>query len=131
MKKTVIIVDDSAFMVNMLQDFFQDQLGYDVLGTGSNGIHAVELYRKHKPDLITLDLTMPIRDGYAALKEIMNEFPQARVLIITSLIGPAVLECIKVGARAYIEKPLRLKEDEFCNEFRQTLDEAFRERASK
>lgn len=129
MKKTVVIVDDSTFMVSMLEDFFQDVLDFEVLGTGSNGIHALELYRKLRPDLITMDLTMPVKDGQTALKEILNEFPEARILIISALTGPAVLESIKVGARAYIEKPLRLNEEDFREDFRQTLDEAFGKRA--
>jgi two-component system chemotaxis response regulator CheY len=131
MKKSVVIVDDSKFLVTMLRDFFQDVMNFDVIATGNNGIHAVELYRKHKPDLLTLDLTMPIKDGQTALGEILGEFPAARILIISALNGSTILECIKQGARAYIEKPLRLDDEDFHNDFRQTLEEAFMERVRK
>ncbi|MDQ2999715.1 MAG: response regulator [Fibrobacterota bacterium] len=131
MKKSVVIVDDSKFLVTMLHDFFQDAMGFDVLATGNNGIHAVDLYRKYKPDLLTLDLTMPIKDGPTALVEILGEFPEARILIISALNGSSILECIKKGARAYIEKPLRMDDEEFQKDFRLTLEEAFADRIRK
>lgn len=125
MKRTVIIVDDSGFLVKKLQDFFQDSLDYDVLATGSNGMQAVELYREHKPDLITLDITMPIKDGKDALAEIMAEFPGARAMIISAVTGSTILSCIKLGAKGYVEKPLRFDDEDFQKDFRDTLAEVF------
>lgn len=125
MKRTVIIVDDSNFLVKKLQDFFQDTLGYDVVATGSNGMQAVELYREHKPDLITLDITMPIKDGKDALAEIMAEFPEAKAMIISAVTGSTVLACIKLGAKGYVEKPLRFDDEDFQKDFRETLEEVF------
>lgn len=131
MKKTVVIIDDSKFLVSMLQDFFQDVLQFDVLATGNNGIQAIELFRQYKPDLLTLDLTMPIKDGPTALGEIITEFPTARILIISALNGNSILECIKKGASGYIEKPLRFDDEDFRKEFSQTLEEVFIERVQK
>ncbi|MEO7425468.1 MAG: response regulator [Fibrobacteria bacterium] len=125
MKKSVVIVDDSKFMVTMLQDFFQDVMGYEVLATGCNGIQAVDLYRKHKPDLMTLDLTMPIKDGQTALAEILAEHPAARIMVISALDGSSMLECVKIGAKAYIEKPLQLDDEDYRKDFQETLEEAF------
>jgi two-component system chemotaxis response regulator CheY len=125
MKKSVVIVDDSKFIVMMLQDFFQEVMGYEVLATGCNGIQAVDLYRKHKPDLLTLDLTMPIKDGQTALVEILGEFPAARVMVISALDDSTLLECVKMGAKAYMEKPLQLEDEEYRRDFLETLEEAF------
>jgi two-component system, chemotaxis family, chemotaxis protein CheY len=125
MKKSVVVVDDSKFIVGILRDFFQGVMGYEVLATGCNGIQAVELYRKHKPDLLTLDLTMPIKDGQTALGEILEEHPSARIMVISALEDSSLLECIKMGAKAYIEKPLQLDDEAYLRDFRETLEEAF------
>ena len=127
MKRKVIIVDDSKFLLASIRKFFEGgKIGdYEVLATGSNGVQAVELYRRYQPDLLTLDITMPVKDGKEALAEILQEFPSARVLIISALTGSTVLECIKMGAKGYIEKPLRFEDEEFQKDFAQTLEEAF------
>lgn len=127
MKRKVVIVDDSAFLLGALQDFFQGgRIGeYEVVATGSNGMQAVELYRRYRPDLLTVDLTMPVKDGKTALAEILSEFPSARVIVISAISGSTVLECIKLGAKGYIEKPLLFGDEDFCNDFLQTLAEAF------
>jgi two-component system chemotaxis response regulator CheY len=131
MKRKVVLVDDSKFLLGALQEFFRGgRIGeYEVVATGSNGVQAVELYRRHRPDLLTLDITMPVMDGKAALTEILRESPSARVLIISALTGSSVLECIKMGARGYVEKPLRFEDEEFRRDFMQTLAEAFGDRA--
>ena len=125
MKKSVVIVDDSKFIVMMLQDFFRDVMDYEVLATGCNGIQAVDLYRKYKPDLLTLDLTMPIKDGQTALVEILGEYPAARIMVISALDDSTLLECVRMGAKAYMEKPLQLDNEEYRKDFRETLEEAF------
>ncbi|MEO6094389.1 MAG: response regulator [Fibrobacteria bacterium] len=127
MKRKVVIVEDSAFLLGALQEFFQGgRIGeYEVVATGCNGVHAVELYRRHKPDLMTLDLTMPVKDGKTALGEILSEFPSARVLVISAISGSTVLECIKMGAKGFVEKPLLFADEDFRNDFMQTLEEAF------
>lgn len=127
MKRKVLIVDDSTFLLDMLRGFFEGgTIGeYEVVATGSNGIHAVELYRRHRPDLMTLDLTMPVKDGRTALAEIMSEFPSARVVIVSAISGSTMLDCIKLGARGFIEKPLLFEDEEFRRDFAQTLESAF------
>lgn len=125
MKKSVIIVDDSNFLVRKLQDFLEESGEYEIVATAGNGIQAVELYREHRPDLITLDITMPLKDGRKALTEIISAFPEARVLIISAVTGSAILECIKAGAKGYMEKPLRFEDEDFRKEFLDTLGEIF------
>ncbi|MBW8886217.1 MAG: response regulator [Fibrobacteres bacterium] len=132
MKRKVVIVDDSKFLLSALKDFFQEgQIGeYEVVATGSNGVQAVDLYRRHRPDLMTLDITMPVKDGKTALAEILKEFPTARVLMISALTGSSVLECVKIGAKGYIEKPLRFEDEDFRKDFSETLEEVFAVSAS-
>lgn len=123
MASSVVIVDDSKFQTMQLGKFFTDVLGFNVLATGENGEEAVELYRAHKPDLITMDLTMPKLDGRGALTQIIQEFPAARVLVISAVKGPLLLDCLAIGARSYIEKPLRFDKDDFVRDFKATVEE--------
>jgi two-component system chemotaxis response regulator CheY len=123
MPRTVVIVDDSRFQTMQLGRFFGDVMGFTVAATGENGEEAVALYREHKPDLITMDLTMPKLDGRGALTQIMKEFPEARVLVISAVKGPLLLDCLAIGARSYIEKPLRFDRDDFTRDFKATVEE--------
>lgn len=127
MKRSVIIADDSKFLQLALQKVFHEgEFGeYEVLACASNGVQAVDLYRQYRPDLLTLDLTMPVMDGKAALTEILREFPAARVLIISALSGSTMLECIRLGAKGFVEKPLRFDDEEFRQDFESTLGEVF------
>jgi two-component system, chemotaxis family, chemotaxis protein CheY len=124
-KRTVVIVDDSKFLLRLMQEYFQEIMDFEVVATGINGIQAVELYRRFQPDLICLDLTMPVKDGQTAMTEILAEFPEARVLIISAVGGPSILQCMKAGAKAYLEKPFRLEDEEFRKDFKLTLLEIF------
>jgi two-component system, chemotaxis family, chemotaxis protein CheY len=123
MNHTVIIIDDSKFLIKQIVDFFEKQLGFVVLAIGSDGNDAVELYRKHKPDLITLDITMPNKTGGEAMNEILAEFPDANVLMISAVRGEAMLECMSNGAKGYIEKPLKFNDPAFIEDFKETVNE--------
>src|SRR4051812_33705405 len=67
MSKRIVIIDDSIFLIKQLTAFFEVTMGYKVVATGCDGSHALPLYTAHKPDLITLDITMPHKDGVEAL----------------------------------------------------------------
>jgi two-component system, chemotaxis family, chemotaxis protein CheY len=123
MAKTVIIVDDSKFLIKQIAEFLNKQIGLDVVATGVDGNEAVELYRKYKPDLITLDITMPNRDGFEAMKTIIKEFPDANILMISAVRGSAMLECVNAGAKGYVEKPLKFNDSEFVEDFKETVNE--------
>lgn len=123
MDRTVVIVDDSKFQTMQLGRFFEDAMGFKVLASGENGEEAVSLYRAHKPDLITMDLTMPKLDGRGALAEILGEFPTARILVISAVKGPLLLDCLALGAANYIEKPLRFDKEEFVRDFKSTVED--------
>ena len=126
MPKSVVIVDDSRFQIMQLGRFFAESMGLAVAATGENGEEAVELYRKFRPDLITMDLTMPRLDGRGALSKILEEFPEARVLVISAVKGPLLLDCLSLGAKSYIEKPLRFDKEDFVRDFKSTVEDILR-----
>ena len=123
MERTVVIIDDSKFQTLQLGRFFTDILGFQVAATGEDGEEAVELYRAHRPHLLTMDLTMPRLDGRAALTQILEEFPYANVLVISAVKGPLLVDCLTLGARSYMEKPLRFDKEDFVRDFKTTVEE--------
>jgi two-component system chemotaxis response regulator CheY len=125
MCKRVVVVEDSRILAKQICLFFEQELGYTVLACGENGDEAVELYTQYTPDLITLDITMPGKDGLEALREIVSHDSAAKVLMISGVRRNAMLECMSLGAAGYIEKPLRFREPEYIREFKETVDEIF------
>lgn len=103
----VLIVDDAAFMRMMIKDILEKN-GFEVVGEASNGIVAVELYKKEKPDVVTMDITMPDMDGIEAVKAI-KEFDPAAKVIMCSAMGQQsmVMDAIKSGAKDFIVKPFQ------------------------
>jgi two-component system chemotaxis response regulator CheY len=125
MARTVVIVDDSKFIIDQLANHFKTKLNYNVVGTGYDGNDEVLLFRKHKPDLLTLDICMPIKDGKQAIQEVREDFPDARILVVSAIRGNSMLECMDLCAGGYIEKPLKLNDPDFVQEFEFTLNEIF------
>jgi len=103
----VLIVDDAAFMRMMLKDILTKN-GLEVVGEAVNGAEAVEKYNELKPDVVTMDITMPEKDGITAVKEIKSMHPDAKV-IMCSAMGqqPMVLEAIQAGAKDFVVKPFQ------------------------
>ena len=126
MPRSVIIVDDSNFLAKQIADFFATQLGFEIAAIGKDGNEAVELYHKHRPDLLTMDLTMPNKDGRTAINEILTEFPDAKIMVISAVKGNTVLECLNRGAKGYVEKPLKFGDPMFVEDFKQSVEETFR-----
>ncbi len=94
----------------------------DVVGEASNGQEAVELYRSLKPQLTLLDINMPGMDGKSALKAIKDVFPEAIIIMLSSLTDmDLVKECLEAGAANYISKNLSLKE--IRRDLKETWDE--------
>lgn len=103
----VMVVDDALFMRNMLKDIFV-RAGYEVIAEAENGEIALELYRKFKPDLVTMDIVMPKKNGIEALKEIMASDPEACVVMVSALGQDSlVLEAVESGAKDFIVKPFK------------------------
>jgi two-component system chemotaxis response regulator CheY len=107
MPAKVLIVDDAAFMRMMIKDILVNN-GYEILGEANNGLKAVELYRKERPDVVTMDITMPDMDGIAAVKEIRSQDPSAKIIMCSALGQQSmVMEAIQAGARDFIVKPFQ------------------------
>ena len=103
----VLIADDAAFMRMMLKDILA-QGGYEVVGEAANGDEAVTLYQEHKPDLVTMDITMPQKDGITALKEILGIDANAKIIMCSAMGQQAmVIESIQAGAKDFIVKPFQ------------------------
>ena len=103
----VLVVDDAAFMRKMVSDALV-KAGHEVVGEAANGVEAVASYQSLKPELTTLDITMPEKDGLSALKEIVQLDPGARVIMCSALGQESkVLESIKLGAKDFVVKPFQ------------------------
>ncbi len=105
----VVIVDDNEDITSVVSDILEIG-GFNVVGIGHDGKEAVSLYRKHKPNFIFLDVTMPIMDGIQALKEIKKENSKANVIMVTADDGTGVIqELKKLNATAIIVKPFKIE----------------------
>lgn len=103
----VLIVDDAAFMRMMLKDILT-KAGYEIVGEAANGNEAFEKYQESKPDLVTMDITMPVCDGIAGLKQIIAADPSAKIIMCSAMGQQAmVIESIQSGAKDFIVKPFQ------------------------
>jgi two-component system chemotaxis response regulator CheY len=122
---SVVIVDDALLIRLQLKQFFEEQLGFEVVGMGSDGIEAVELYSSCKPDLVALDLSMPNKDGLSALTDILAEDAAARILVVSAIKDKVMItQALEAGACGYIAKPLNFSSAEFVDEMRADIEDA-------
>lgn len=105
----VIIADDSIITVKKLL-VLMEGLGHQVVATASTGREAIEAYRRHRPDLMTMDISMPDMDGMEATARIVAEFPEARIMMVTSHGHERmVIDSLDAGAKGYVLKPVRIE----------------------
>jgi DNA-binding NarL/FixJ family response regulator len=103
----VLLVDDVADLRFMLRLNLEGSGRFRVVGEAGNGAEGVELARAHQPDLVLLDIAMPIKDGLEALPEIREVSPSSRVVILSSFGEQRYGEqATRLGASAYVEKTL-------------------------
>src|SRR6478609_9409999 len=103
----ILVVDDAAFMRKKVSDALIKG-GHEVVGEAGNGTEAVTRFLQLRPELTTLDITMPEKDGLTALKEIIELDPSARVIMCSALGQESkVLESIKLGARDFVVTPFQ------------------------
>ena len=103
----VLVVDDAAFMRKLLSDALTSG-GHEIVGEAGNGTEAVARFQELKPELTTLDITMPEKDGLQALAEIMAIDPTAKVVMCSALGQEGkVLQSIKLGAKDFVVKPFQ------------------------
>ncbi|PYZ93135.1 two-component system response regulator [Salipaludibacillus keqinensis] len=103
----VLIVDDAAFMRMMIKDILSKN-DFEVVGEAGDGAQAVDMYKEHSPDLVTMDITMPEMDGITSLKEIRKHDPNAKVIMCSAMGQQAmVIDAIQAGAKDFIVKPFQ------------------------
>ncbi len=110
----IMVVDDSTIIRRILKKELT-ALGHTVVGEAKSGKEAVELYKKCSPDLVTMDITMPIMNGIDALKRIRKVYKDANIIMITSHgEEKLVMDAITSGAKGYILKPITTSEIEIA-----------------
>jgi two-component system chemotaxis response regulator CheY len=121
----VLIVDDSLIIRKKISKILEN-LGHDVVFDATNGQEAIDAYIKYKPDLVSMDITMPDMDGITAVKHIIKEDKEAKIIMVTSHgQEDMVIKSIQAGAVGYILKPI--SEDKMA----QVIGEVFIEYATQ
>lgn len=108
MEGRILIVDDALFMRGVLKKMLEEN-GYTVVGEAANGLEAIEKYKELKPDLVTMDITMPDMTGLAAVKAIREIDSNARIVMCSAMGQNAmVMEAVQNGAIDFIIKPFQV-----------------------
>ena len=107
----ILAVDDHPLVRQGIAGLVAIQPDMTLVGEASNGRDAIQQFREHRPDVTLMDLQMPEMDGIDAIIAIRNEFPEARIIVLTTYVGDVqILRALKAGARAYLLKNLLHKE---------------------
>lgn len=105
--KRVLVADDAAFMRTSLR-IMLERNGYEIVGEAENGIVAFDKYKEVSPDIVTMDITMPICDGIEAVRKIKEYDKNAKIIMISSMGQESfVREAVLAGARGFIVKPFK------------------------
>lgn len=105
--KKVLIVDDSIAVSRQLEKIVNSGEEFEVVAQGRNGAEAIRLCQMHKPDILCMDMNMPVLDGLSALRSLMQLMPGLAVIMVTSLggVGDKYTEALRLGAKDVISKP--------------------------
>lgn len=102
---SILIVDDASFMRTKMR-MVLEKAGFEVVGEAENGMESISQYQKFKPDLVTMDITMPVMDGIEALKEIRKLDNNAKVLMVSAMGQEGIVkEAVLSGAKTFLVKP--------------------------
>ena len=103
----VLVCDDAIFMRTMISDILSGA-GYEVVGEAETGLQAIERYRELNPDLVTMDIVMPDMGVIDAVREIVKQDPNAKILMCSAMGQQAlVVEAIQAGAKDFVVKPFQ------------------------
>lgn len=107
---SILIVDDSRTSRKILKGILESE-GYEVVGEATNGQEGYERYAELKPDVVTMDITMPVLDGIEALKKIKGEYPDAKVVMVTAAGQKTkMVEAVQNGANEFVSKPFEAEQ---------------------
>jgi two-component system chemotaxis response regulator CheY len=103
----ILVADDAAFMRQMIREIVEAE-GHEVIAEASDGVEAVDQFKVHHPDLVTMDIVMPRRSGIDAVKGIL-ELDSSACIVMCSALGQETLvtEALQAGARDFIVKPFK------------------------
>jgi len=103
----VLVVDDASFMRLNLKNILESE-GFEIIGEGTNGQEAIKLYQAERPDVVTMDITMPEMDGLAAMEKIIEMDPQAKIIMVSAMGQETYIKkAILKGAKNFIVKPFK------------------------
>lgn len=101
----LIIIDDDPFVTDALKILLEANPNITVLASGSNGKEAVSLYRRHRPDILLMDIRMEEMDGLTASEQILQEYPDAKILLLTTFSDDEyIIKALLLGAKGYLLK---------------------------
>ncbi len=110
-KITILVVDDHPFLREGIVGAINNQSDMVIVGEANNGLEAIEMYRKYRPDVTLMDLQMPNMSGTDAILAIRGEFPGARIVVLTAYKGDVqAMRAFKAGAFGYLLKNMLRKE---------------------
>ena len=102
---TIIVVDDDYLVASALKTILEAQTDFQVLASGSDGSEAIPLYRKYQPDVLLMDIRMKEMSGLEASEEILKEFPDAKILLLTTFSDDEyIIKALNIGTKGYLLK---------------------------
>lgn len=105
--KRVLIVDDSKFARMILKKMLEETEEYQVVAEAETDFEAVEKYKEVKPDIVTMDIIMPVESGLNALKQIISFDPEAKIIMVSAMGQEKIVEeALQIGAKGFVVKPV-------------------------
>ncbi|MCL2480889.1 MAG: response regulator [Spirochaetaceae bacterium] len=107
MKSGVLIVDDLYFIRIAIREILEKE-NVPIIGEAENGLQAIQLYEEIKPDIVLLDITMPLMDGLTALRILKSKYPESKVVMCSALGQQKyIIKAIQLGASDFVVKPFK------------------------
>lgn len=116
-----LIVDDAVLMRKMLGNIIKSQMGFVIVGEATNGLEAVDFAERLKPDVITMDITMPEMNGIEAVKRIRQLSPNSKIIMVSAMGQQGmIIDAVKLGAKDFIVKPF--EEERVLSSIRRVIE---------